>query len=229
MSLMLYYDSKRKSLIKEDDRACGPCIQEHDGKGKKALLAEQELEIPENNVKIVVQTNLHYGTWSYMVAKISMADKAIFNFFDTSLSHSVSIVSANPGDWNSLFDGIISLYNSIYNSETYINKYFDVIDEVLQYKTGLNNNKEMQAIRRLTEIVKKLPESIYFDNIVIDDRIKEACTLLLRKIIIDKAKTTWNKNNRQEIESILQDIIFYLSNRDEVLTVLEKIDVKLMN
>lgn len=229
MSLMLYYDSKRKSLVKEDNRVCGPYIQEHDEKGKRALLAEQELEIPESNVKVVVKTNLHNGQWSYMNAAISMADKTIFNFHDTSLSHSICIVSANPGDWDGLFDGIINLYNSIYNSETHINKYFDIIKEVLKDTTGLNGNKEKQAIRRLTEIVKKLPESIYFDNILIDDRIKEVCTLLFHIIIIDKSTTTWDKKIRQEIESDLHDIFCYLSSRDEVLTVLEGINVQLMN
>lgn len=227
MSLMLYYDSKRKSLVKEDNRSIGPCIQEHDEKGKKALLAEQELKIPESNVKIVVKTNLHNGSWSYMNAAITMADKTIFNFHDTSLSNSVCIVSANPGDWDNLFDGIINLYNSIYNSETYINKYFDNIKDVLKDMSGHNENKGMQAIKRLTEIVNKLPESIYFDNILLDERIKEACTLLFRKIIIDKANTTWDKENRQEIESDLHDIFNFLSNRNEVLTVLEGINIQL--
>ncbi len=227
MSLMLYYDSKKKSLVKEDNRSIGPYIQEHDEKGKKALLAEQELEIPESNVKIVVKTNLHYGSWSYMNAAITMADKTIFNFHDTSLSHSVFIVSANPGDWDGLFDGIINLYNSIYNSETQINKYFDIIKDLLKDTSGHNENKELRAIKRLTEIVKKLPESIYFDNNIINDRIKEVCSLLFQKIIFDKTKTTWNKKIRQEIESDLHDIFCYLSNRDEVLTVLEGINLQL--
>ncbi len=231
MSLKLYYDFKKKRLVKEkeDECTCGLYIQEHNESGYEASLAKQELEIPESNVKIVVKTNLHYGSSSYMNAIISMADKTIFNFLDTSLSHSVYIVSANPGDWDSLFDGIINLYYNIYNSEIHINKYFDIIKEVLKDTTGLNENKEMQAIRRLTEIVKKLPESIYFDNILIDDRIKEVCTLLFPKIIIDKSKTTWDKKIRQEIESDLHDIFCYLSNRNEVLTVLEGINVQLMN
>ena len=227
MSLMLYYDSKRKRLVIGDNRASGPYIQEHDEKGEKALLAKQELEIPENNVKIVVKTNLHYGSRSYMNATISMADKIIFNSLDTSLSHSVYIVYANPGDWENLFDGIINLYNSIFNTETHINKYFDVIKEILKDKTGLNERKEIQAIRRLTEIVKKLPESLCFDDILIDKRITEVCTMLFRKIIIEKAKKTWDKKIWQEIESDLHDIFFYLSNRDEVLTVLEGINVQL--
>lgn len=224
MSQMLYYDSKRKSLVKGDNRAIGPYIQEHDEKGEKTLLAKQELEIPENNVKIVVKTNLHYGSKSYMNATISMADKTIFNFLDTSLSHSVYIVHANPGDWDNLFDRIINLYNSVYNSETHINKYFDNIKEILEDSTGVDKNKEIQSIRRLAEIVKKLPESIFFDNITIDKRIQEVCTSLFKKIITEKVKTTWD---RQEIESDLHDIFFYLSNRDEVLTVLEGINVQL--
>lgn len=226
MSLMLYYDSKRKSLVKEDDHSIGPYIQEHDEKGKKALLSEQELEIPESNVKIVVKTNLHYGSWSYMNAAIRMADKTIFNFLDTSLSHSVYVVSANPGNWDGLFDGIINLYNSIYNSETHINKYFDVIKEVLNDTSGHYEDKELQAIKRLSEIVRELPESIFFDNILIDDRIKEVCTMLFRKIIIDKPKTTLYKKNSQEIETDLHDIFCHLSNRNEVLSVLEGINVQ---
>lgn len=227
MSLMLYYDSKRIRLVKEENRACGPYIQEHNESGYEADLAKQVLEIPERNVKVVVETNLNFGAKSYTRASISMADKTIFNFLDTSLSHSVSIVSAKPGDWNSLFDGIINLYNSIYNSETHINKYFDVIKDVLKDTSGHNENNVMQAIRRLTEIVRKLPESIYFDNILIDDRIKEVCSLLFQKIIFDKAKTTWDKKIRQEIESDLHDIFYYLSNRDEVLTVLAGINLQL--
>lgn len=229
MSLMLYYDSKRKSLVKEDNHSIGPFIQEHDEIGRNALHAEQELEIPESNVKIVVKTNLHNGSWSFMNATISMAGKTIFNFFDTSLSHCVYIVSANPGDWDSLFDGIINIYNSIYNSETLINKYFDVIKDVLNETSGQKENKEPQAIKRLSEIVKKLPDSIYFDNTLINDRIIEVCTLFFQKIIMDKPQTTLDKKIRQEIESELHDIFCYLSNRDEVLTVLEGINVQLMN
>lgn len=225
MSLMLYYDLNRKCLVKDDNRACGPYIQEHDEKGKKALLAEQELEIPENNVKIVVKTNLHYGSWSYMIATISMADKTIFNFLDTSLSHSVYVVSAIPGDWDNLFDGIINLYNSIYNSETHINNYFDTIKDLLSESTKLNDNNVMLVIKRLTEILKKLPDSVYFDNILINERIKEVCALLFSKIITDKTKTTLDKNNRHEIETNLHDIFCYLSNHNEVLAVFEEINI----
>lgn len=77
MSLMLYYDSKRKRLVKEENRACGPYIQEHNESGYEADLAKQVLEIPERNVKVVVETNLNFGAKSYIRASISMADKTI--------------------------------------------------------------------------------------------------------------------------------------------------------
>lgn len=226
MGLMLYYDLTRKRLVKEDSFAGGPFIQEHNEKGKNAPLAKQELEIPESSVKIIVKTNLHYGAKSYMRASISMTNRTIFNFIDARLSHPVCNITANPEDWDSLFDGIISLYNNRLNSEVFINKYFDIIKDTLN-DIKINENSIALVTRRLAEISRNLPDSIYYDNILIDNRIIEVCALLFRKIIIDKTKSIWDKKIRQEIESNLHDIFYYLSNRDEVLAVLEGINVQL--
>lgn len=223
MSLMLYYDLTRKRLVKEDSFAGGPFIQEHNEKGENAPLAKQELEIPESSVKIIVKTNLHYGARSYMKASISMANRTIFNFMDDRLSRSVCNITANPGDWGSLFDGIINMYNNRLNSEVFINKYFDVIKDTLN-DIKINENTIALVTRRLAEISRNLPDSIYYDNILIDNRIKEVCAFLFRKIIIDKTKTIWDKKIRQEIELNLHDLFSYFSSRDELLDVLGRIN-----
>ena len=113
MSLYLSYDPKR-GLIKEENRAYGNYIQEHDERGGKSPLHEQTLEIPERNVKIVVKTKLHVGAASYMNASISMMDKPVLNFIDASLKHAIWIVYAKPLDCNALFFVLLRFLCALY-------------------------------------------------------------------------------------------------------------------
>lgn len=223
MGLMLYYDSKSNRLVKEDSVARGSYIEEHDKKGYKHKLAKQELEIPESNVKIVVETNLDYGRASFMRATLNQNDRTILNFFDTNLSRSVCYVSAKPKEWSAFFDDIIKTYNNIHNVENYANKYFDAIKDTLNETIVLNKITAMMISKRLAEIVENLPESIYFDNILINARIKEVIVLLLQRIMTDGPNLIVDKSDRQEVESNLHVIFSYLSNRDEMLSALEEV------
>ena len=221
MSLLLYYDSK-KGLVKRDNYACGCYIQEHDEKGWETPLHEQTLVIPNSNVKIVAHTNLHYGPRSYMYATISVMDKVVLNFQDTTLCHSVSNVYAKPGDWNALFDGIILLYNSIYNSENPINKYFDVIDEIVNDTTGISVEKILIVTNRLAEISDNLQKSIYSDNNIVIMRMKKACKILVRNIINHGIKGSVTELRHKTVEKNLHSIFRYLAERDEMLDVLAR-------
>ena len=88
MSLYLSYDPKR-GLIKEENHAYGTYIQELDERG----MNEQTMELPNSNVKIVVRTKAK----NFMVATISVMDKLVLNFHDTTLSRPVNKVSVRPG------------------------------------------------------------------------------------------------------------------------------------
>ena len=167
MALHLYYDSK-KGLVKSNNYAVGCYITEHDEKGIKCPLHEQTLEIPERNVKIIVRTNLHYGSKSYMNARITMMDKCVLNFLDNSLIHSVDIIFAIPGDWEMLFDRIIKVYESIFCSESNINSYFDAIDDAVKGEKTQKGNELNNAIIRISQIADKQSSSIYCDNNVVD-------------------------------------------------------------
>ena len=221
MSLLLYYDSK-KGLVKSENCACGCYIQEHDEKGWEIPLHEQTLLIPNSNVKIVVNTNLHYGPKSYMNATISVMDKVVLNFHDTTLCHSVKNVYAKPGDWNALFDGIIQLYNSIYNSEKPINTYFDAIDEIINNTTGISVEKTFNVTNRLAEISDNLQKSIYSDNIIVVMRMKRACKILVRNVINNGIKGSVTELRHNTIEKNLHSVFKYLAERDEMLDVLAR-------
>lgn len=219
MSLYLSYDPKR-GLIKEENRAYGNYIQEHDERGGKSPLHEQTLEIPERNVKIVVKTKLHVGAASYMNASISMMDKPVLNFIDASLKHAIWIVYAKPLDWNALFDGIIKLYNSIFNSEIPINGYFDAVEKVIN---DASHNKYFErmvdVIKRLGEISDKLSGSIYGDNEIVHRRMKQTCRLLMQSINKDMQNQTFS-TSIYLVESYLHMIFRYLAERNALFYVL---------
>ena len=216
MALYLYYDSK-KGLTKTDGGVVyGEYIQEHDDKGWKCPLHEQTMEIPDRNVKIVVRTNLHYGSESFMNASISMMGKRVWNFHDMSLKHSVNIVSAEPGNWDMLFDGIINLYNSIYDSEASINEYFDALDGRI---VGLNGNIS-DVFDRIAEISENLAESIYGDSILIDKRMLGTCRLLFQMIAEKWSGNTLTDSVHKRHEQDMHKIVDYLVRKDEILDVL---------
>lgn len=193
----------------------GDYIIQHDEKGMFCPLHEQTLYIPERNVKITVWTNLHYGSKSYMNAAITMMDRNVLNFFDTSLLSSIKKVKAKPGDWNMLFDDIVRLYNNIYNSEKSINTYFDIIEEAVVGKNTKAGTELHYAVVRLSEITCELSNSIYCDSEVIKFRIKKACHLLIKRLMSLKISSNckpWTKE--------LNGIFRYLSEREMIVDVL---------
>lgn len=212
MALYLSYNHK-KGLVKQENTAYGCYIQEHDEAGWESPLHEQILEIPEHNMKIIVRTNLHYGSRSFMNARISMMDKPVLNFIDNSLCHSVEIVYAKPGDWNSLFDNIILLYNSIYSCEKYVNSYFDTLDEAIKGTNVKVDNDLNNAIVRLSGITSILKDSIYGDSIILDQRIKKTCHLLVRRIM----DLRYDSTNPKPWAKELQCIFNYLGEREELV------------
>ena len=221
MALNLCYCDK-KGLFKAQNYATGNYIMEHDEKGRNAPLHEQILEIPNRNVKIVVRTNLHYGSWSYMNATISMMDKKVLNFFDKTLLHSVKTVYAKPGNWDMLFDGIIQLYNSIYNSETQINAYFDEIIKRITDTSGITLDNMADIITRLAEVADSISSSIYIDNHTLESRMRETGGLVIRHIGTHYDKKDITEGRHDKMESNLHSILNYLIERDIVLDALTK-------
>ena len=222
MSLHLFYDPK-KGLVKQDNYACGCYIQEHDEKGREAPHHEQTLVIPERNVKIVVRTNLHYGGRSYMYATMTMMDKTVLNFLDTSYRHSVKIVHAEPGNWDMLFDGIIELYNNIFNIEKPINTYFDGLVEEIVGEGGGTVDKMVNVTTRLAEVADGISESVYYDNPTLRIRLRKTCGLVIRHISKNWGNTTWiTEGKHKTLEENLHCILKYLTDSNEVLYALTK-------
>ena len=241
MALHLYYDSK-KGLVKAQNYAVGNYIMEHDEKGWDAPHHEQVLEIPSQNVKIMVNTNLGWGPKSYMYARISMMDKIVLNFFDTTLRYPVNMVCVKPGDWNELFDSIIKLYNSIYNSEAPINDFFDMIEETI--KADCTIDKMVYVTTRLSEISEMVSTSIYADSRVIKMRLRRVCKMLFQNIeencgkvsLVIKGEETREEESfkykkayltvgqQNKIEANLKSILIYLAERNEILDVFSRKD-----
>lgn len=80
MALFLYFDNN-KGLVKSKDFAIGDSIIGQDEKGEKKPSKEQVLEIPSQNLKIIVKTNRHFRSGTYMTATVKIADKYVFDFF----------------------------------------------------------------------------------------------------------------------------------------------------
>jgi len=236
MALNLYYDSK-KGLVKAQNYAVGNYIMEHDEKGWDAPHHEQVLEIPDRNVKITVNTNLGWGPKSFMNARISMMDKNVLNFLDTTLRYPVDKVCVKPGDWKELFDGIINLYNSIYNSEAPINSFFDMVEETIK-ATDCTIEKMVFVTTRLSELSEMLPDSVYADSRIIEKRMRNACCILFQNIeekcdrvsisdgqgsslrkVIRYGKSIMSDEQQNRIESNLQSILKYLAERNAILYV----------
>lgn len=212
MSLYLYYDSK-KGLVKEENHAMGSYfIQEHNERG----MNEQTMELPNSNVKIVVRTKAN----SFMVATISIMDKIVLNFHDTTLSRPIHKVSVKPGDWNALFDGIIQLYNSIYISETPINAYFDTIDEKLNKTKSISYETINNVSSRLAEISDKIQGSIYCDSLIVKQRMKKACKIMVRTLINYGIEGLITDIKHKTIEANLKSITKYLADQDMMFDVL---------
>lgn len=220
MPLYLSYNPK-KGLIKGNGGVIyGNYICEHDEKGKETPLHEQSLEIPCQDMKIVVRTNLHYGSKSYMNASITMRDKLVLNFADTSLSHSIKIIHANPGDWDVLFDEIINLYNTIYNCGDSISNYFNAIDEKLKDTPSKNLDVLINITDRLAEISDELSKSIYSDNIIIKKRMKITCRNLVQNISKGYQDKWITAGQRCKIETNFQHIFKHLAEHEEIFEIL---------
>jgi hypothetical protein len=149
-----------------------------------------------------------------MNAKITMMDKTVFNFHDTSLVHPINLISVKPGDWNHLFDSIINLYNNIFNSENSINAYFDAIEESINSANGVN--KMVDALSRLAEISDGLSNSIYCDNVVLAKRMRKACRLMIQHIMETYHNVELTAISHQPIETKLQSVFKYLFDRKEI-------------
>lgn len=218
MGLLLSYNPKI-GLVKQENTAYGCYVQEHDERGKESPLHEQILEIPERSITITVRTNLHNGSKSYMNARITMMKKPVLNFIDNSLFHSIKTIHAKPEDWNSLFDNIILVFNNIFNSDKFINSYFDALDVAIKGTDIKVGNELHLAILRLSEITNVLKDSIYGDSIILDQRIKNACHLLIRRMM----KLKYSSLNTTFWEKELRGIFNYLGEREEILEVLAEV------
>ena len=157
-----------------------------------------------------------------MHATINVMDKIVLNFHDTTLYHSVNYVYAKPGDWDALFDGIIQLYNSIYNSEKPINTYFDAIDKIVNHTTGISVEKIINVTNRLAEISDNIQKSIYRDNKIVVMRLEKTCKILMRNIINHGIIGPVTELRHNTIEKNLHSIFKYLTERDEMLNVLAR-------
>lgn len=223
MSLFLYYNSKNNGLVKENNRALGDFIKEHDEKDRKSSLHKQSLYIPNNDALISVHTTPHVSSQAKgiklaMYATISLGKKMVINFHDKTLCHPVTRVCATPGDWGMLFDGIIQLYDSIYTSETPINTYFDVIEKNIVDTSGNYTDKIVNVTSRLAEISDNLPNSIYINNRTLIGRMKKACVLLLKTFADQGVGEILNTpTKRDKIESNMHSIFGFLSQSDKVL------------
>lgn len=150
-----------------------------------------------------------------MNARITMMDKYVLNFLDNSLIHSIDIIFAIPGDWDMLFDRIIKVYESIFCSESNINSYFDAIDEAVKGEKTQKGNELNNAIIRISQIADKQSSSIYCDNNVVDDRMKNSCRLLIKRLMglkIPDDSKPWEKE--------LRSIFNYLADREEIVSTL---------
>lgn len=219
MALFLYFDNN-KGLVKSKDFAIGDSIIGQDEKGEKKPSKEQVLEIPSQNLKIIVKTNRHFRSGTYMTATVKIADKYVFDFLDNDLGHSLSMVYAKQGDWNMLFDNVIRLYNNIFNSDISINTYFDIIEEAIKSENSCD--KMANVVARLAEISLGLSNSIYGAfNETIDRRMKSAFRRLVLKIVSDQSCRYFAERTRQTIEANLHSVFKYFSERKEILEMLE--------
>ncbi len=146
-----------------------------------------------------------------MYARITMMDKYVFNFLDNSLLHFVDIIFAIPGDWDMLFDRIINVYDSIFCSENVINLYFDAIDKAVKGEKIHKGNELNNAIMRLSEIADKQSSSIFFDNTVVNNRMKDSCRLLIKRIMELKMS-----DDSKPWEKELRSVFNYLADREEI-------------
>ncbi len=220
MSLYLSYNPKKGLIKSENGILYGNYIKEHDEKGWETPLHEQSIDIPSQNVKIVVRTNLHYGLKSYMNATITMHDKVVLNFTDTNLCHSIKFVHAEPGNWDALFDSIINLYNSIYNSGALISNYFNNIDNKLKNISSKPPFDLVIITDRLAEISDEISKSIYNDSNILNNRMKSASRLLLLNLSKGFQQKIITEGERNKIETNLQHILKHFSDRDELYEIL---------
>ena len=109
-----------------------------------------EIDIPETNLHIQIDSNFGYGNMAYLSATLTYKGKVVLGF-DTNklyvLRHSsVSDLSVSLYDWNSLFEAIISAYKQALtgryqtSSIEYIEEIGDVLDkkEIMVRKTFEN-------------------------------------------------------------------------------------------
>ena len=159
-----------------------------------------------------------------MNATITMMDKNVLDFLDISLRHSIKQVYSEPGNWDMLFDGIIALYNYIFNSEKPINAYFDEIVNGIKGTNGCTVDKMVDISTRLAEIADSLSCSIYYDNPIVRARMRRTCGLMIRHISKNWDKKWITAGGHNKIEENLHSILKYLSEQNEVLYAMTKQD-----
>lgn len=146
-----------------------------------------EIDIPEGDFRIQIDSNFGYGSLAYLSASLSYKGKVVLEF-DTEklyvLRHSsVSYLSVPLYDWNSLFESLISAYKQALtghyqtSSIAYIEEIGDMLDqkEIMVRKTFEKEDPTkwegdflitLHAGRKLKDLLEGFDQAAQIDGII---------------------------------------------------------------
>ena len=146
-----------------------------------------EIDIPEGDFRIQIDSNFGYGSLAYLSASLSYKGKVVLEF-DTEklyvLRHSsVSYLSLPLYDWNSLFESLISAYKQALtghyqtSSIAYIEEIGDMLDqkEIMVRKTFEKEDPTkwegdflitLHAGRKLKDLLEGFDQAAQIDGII---------------------------------------------------------------
>lgn len=223
--IYLHY-SKEKGLFKSNSDGDTTILESHSDNGWKTI----KKEIPEINVKLEVHTNFGYGkSVAYFNGYIYINGMLLPNFIDTDGNGNINYVSADPVemDWEGLFDKMIALYDSRFNSDAIIRDYFENMVNDFDRRISKIDNSTSKLLaeanktsKKLVRIIQICERSIFSDNKCIANGMIPITSKLVGLYLssYDEVKM----DNFSGFEEDMNEILQYVSTKGLVLNLLRK-------
>lgn len=224
--------SKDKGLYKsyvENEQKENVLIQEHSERGYLCKRAKQHGCISDYCMDIYVNTNFGYPTKSYFFFKVEVGGRKYLNFKEKDrhslFCHPLDEFHVELGNWDKLFNSIISIFNNmyLYCTERDIEDCFNVFDQVGgigKYCSSAMIESNLSAkVSRVTQLITLVGESIYKDNVFVNAKLISSCKKLINVVVMnyeDIEKIRGNSKIRQALLS-LHKVHDYLEQHDSIL------------
>ena len=188
-------------------------------------------DLPEIDVKIIVSTNFGYQSQSYFHGSIYIHGRVLPYFMGNNLKDSIQHISCDPEekDWDEMFDKLIALYESRFNSERIITDYFCQVEKSYRaimddlkdsekelFKTSLSYSEKLIRIKNVVD------ESVFSDSNCLAKGLLMICGIMLSLYLREyKHIDEVNKDIFARFESNLIELVQYIGDKRLIIDLLK--------